>query len=132
MVCVRQNSVLSAEVSTDMSQIWILSAIDSEEGPSKCRVVLDVAATGLDMSMRRKLKMIADKVESLNGLLRYIDAVLKLMNEEQSKLYELSASNWKRLGEALYDQGCLCQCFSGFDRNDLTRFCQRPSPLRRS
>jgi hypothetical protein len=102
----KPSSVLSTEISTDMSQIWILSTIETEDEPSKCQVVLDVLATGLDTSMRRELKMVADKAESLNGMLRYIKAVLKLMNEEQTKLKELSENNWKKFVEVIYDQGC--------------------------
>lgn len=99
----RQGNVVSVDTSNDMSQLWIVSEIQT---PShKSRLLLDVLPTGLDTSMAQDLKIVADKAENLNSILRYIDAVIKLMNEEQAKLEEAANGNWKRFEEVLYDHG---------------------------
>lgn len=96
--------VRSLHISADLSQLWIVSDVESTD-TSKARVVLDIVPSGLDASFKRDLKLIADKTEALNVLLRYLETVVKLMDEEQTKVLETSNGYFKKFVEVLYDHG---------------------------
>ncbi|KAI9009152.1 anaphase-promoting complex, cyclosome, subunit 4-domain-containing protein [Hyaloraphidium curvatum] len=93
------------DVSSDLAFVWVTSEYEIGDGKPGRSVVLDVAPTGLDAAKKTELLAVADKTETLNNLLRYIDSVVKIAAEEHGKMADTTNGYWKKFDEVLYDHG---------------------------